>query len=392
MTVTQLVQNVKYLYVNQGAQLTTIFPDPFVANSTLTFPAGTAQVSLNNTSYVSSESVIYNGTCSVNGVLHSPVVTVAGTSTLTGNGVINGDVTVQESATLSPGNSSIGILTAYGRMTLAGTTVMKISKSGSTLTSDLVTQVRRLTFGGTLTVSNIGGDPLTGGESFTLFSAAQYEGGFTATNLPILGAGLHWDLSQLTHNGAIRVLGVGPVAGNAYYTRVSGTALQINIGGLLTNVTDANGFGVSLVGAGTDGFNQLTTNGATLLNNGAYLLYTNSVTPNVNDAFKYTVMDGHGSTNVGTVFIFLNSYLFGQNNVTLTWTGTNLTSIFYGVPGLQYTVERSTNLTAGSGWVPISTNTAPGSGVIQIMDNFQDLGIQVPPLPASVFYRQRYNP
>jgi exosortase/archaeosortase family protein len=38
-TVTQLVENINYLYVNMGAQLTTIWPDPFVTNSTLAFPA-----------------------------------------------------------------------------------------------------------------------------------------------------------------------------------------------------------------------------------------------------------------------------------------------------------------------------------------------------------------
>ena len=393
MTVTQRVQNVKYLYVNMGAQMTTIFPDAFVTNSTLTFPAGTAQVSLNNTSDVSSATVISNGVCSVNGVLNSPVVTVAHGSTLKGDGTINGAVTVQNSATLSPGNS-IGILTVSGPLTLAGTTVMEINKTGNTLTNDLVTGVTTLTFGGTLTVS-VSGDTLVGGESFTLFSAAHYAGAFAATNLPALATGLHWDLSQLAQYGTIRVLGAGPVAGNASYSRPAGIALLINISNLLTNVTDANGFAVSLVGAGSDGFNLLTTNGATLLNNGTFLYYSNSVTPKVNDAFTYTVSDGHGSTNSGIVFITVNDASlspFGQNNVALNISSTNVTANFFGVPGYQYTVERSTNLSAGLGWLPVSTNVAPGNGLMQVKDNFQNLNIQVPPVPASVFYRLRYNP
>jgi hypothetical protein len=42
--------------------------------------------------------------------------------------------------------------------------------------------------------------------------------------------------------------------------------------------------------------------------------------------------------------------------------------------------------------VPISTNTAPANGLIQVPDGFQDLGIAVPPLPAAAYYRLRYNP
>jgi uncharacterized repeat protein (TIGR02543 family) len=389
MTVTQLVENVKYLYVNVGAQLTTIFPDAFVANSTLTFPVGTGEVWLNNISYISSATVISNGICSVNGVLNSPVVTVTN-STLKGDGIINGAVAVQPSATLSPGNS-IGVLTVNGPLTLAGTAFMEINKTGTTLTNDLVTGATTLTFGGTLTVSS-SGDALVGGESFTLFSANQYAGAFTATNLPALAAGLHWDLSQLSQNGTIRVLGVGPVAGDGYYTHVPHVALLIKISDLLTNVTDANNFTVSLAGVGTDGFNQLTTNGATLFSNGIYLLYTNSVTPNVNDKFIYTVSDGHGSTNSGSVYIISSNNIVGQSNPRLAITDNGINVSFSGVPGYQYTVERSTNLFQGLGWVPISTNIAPANTVIQILDTFQDLGISVPPVPAAAYYRLRYHP
>jgi len=391
MTVTQLVRNMKYLYINAGAQMTTIFPDAFVTNSTLTFPVGMGQVSLNNTSYVSSASVISNGICSVNGVLNSPVVTVASGSTLQGHGIINGAVTVQSSAMLSLSNS-IGVLTVNGDLTLFGTTFMAINKTGATLTNNSVTGVTNLTLGGTLTVST-SGDALTGGESFTLFSANHYSGAFTATNLPALRANLHWDLSQLSQNGSIRVLGVGPLAGNASYTRSSGVNLLIKISDLLTNVTDANGWSVSLAGVGTDGFNLLTTNGTTLFNSGTYIVYTNSVTPNVNDAFNYAVSDGHGSTNAGTVFITFNNSSttnsVGQSNAKVAVVGSTIKASFSGVPGHRYTVDRSTNLFQGAGWVPISTNIAPANTVIQITDTFQDLGFVV---PNSAYYHLRYNP
>jgi len=185
---------------------------------------------------------------------------------------------------------------------------------------------------------------------------------------------------------------VPPVAGTAYYARPANVSLLVKISNLLTNVTDANGTAVTLVGVGADGQNLLSTNGTTLFNNGTYILYTNSITANVVDSFKYTVSDGQGGVGVGTVVIIPNNNIVGQTNVRLNVSTTNVTANFFGVPGFSYTVERSTNLTAGLGWVSISTNTAPANGLIQVIDNFQDLGIPIPPVPSGVFYRLRYNP
>ena len=185
---------------------------------------------------------------------------------------------------------------------------------------------------------------------------------------------------------------VPPVAGTVYYTRPANVSLLIKISNLLTNVTDANGTAVALVGVGTDGRNLLSTNGTTLFNNGTYILYTNSITANVVDSFKYTVSDGQGGVGVGTVVIIPNNNIVGQTNVKLNVSTTNVTANFFGVPGFSYTVERSTNLTAGLGWVSISTNTVPANGLLQVIDNFQDLGIPIPPVPSGIFYRLRYNP
>jgi hypothetical protein len=183
-----------------------------------------------------------------------------------------------------------------------------------------------------------------------------------------------------------------PVAGLAFYTRPVGVKLLISVSQLLTNVTDVDGDTLSLVGAGSDGFNMQTTNGTTLFSNGAFLLYTNSVTPNVNDEFQYTVSDGYGGTNTGTVTVLMTGFAAGQNNAQLNLSPTNVTATFFGVPGFQYIVQRSTNLAAGS-WVNISTNIAPTNGVMRVLDGFQDLGLQVPPLPPAVFYRLEYiNP
>jgi len=185
-----------------------------------------------------------------------------------------------------------------------------------------------------------------------------------------------------------------PVAGTAYYARPNDVSLKMAIGDILANVTDQYGYPITFVGVGTDGANLLTTNGATLVNNGAYIFYTNSATPNVNDSFEYSVTDGQGDTALGPVFITMNNNLIGQTNASLVAGTTSISATFFGVPGYRYAVDRSTNLApgVGLGWVPISTNTAPAAGAIQVIDTFQDLGIPIPPLPSPVFYRLRYNP
>ncbi|MGA2281222.1 MAG: leucine-rich repeat domain-containing protein [Verrucomicrobiota bacterium] len=186
-----------------------------------------------------------------------------------------------------------------------------------------------------------------------------------------------------------------PVAGTVYYARQANVSLKIAISDLLTNVTFTEGDYITLVGVGTDGLNLLSTNGTTLFTNSTFILYTNSVTPNVNDSFNYIVSDALGQKSIGTVVLIMSNMttnIVGQTSPNLVITSTNVTATFFGVPGYQYTVERSTNLVQGLGWVPVSTNTAPANGVFQVIDNFQDLGIPIPPVPSSAYYRLLYNP
>ena len=149
-----------------------------------------------------------------------------------------------------------------------------------------------------------------------------------------------------------------PVAGPAFYARPAGVPLLVRISDLLNNATDVDGDVLSYVGAGSDGYNLRSTNGATLFSDGPYLFYTNSVTPGVNDGFYYTVTDGFGGTNAGLVSILLTANVPGQSNVQLKVSPSNVTASFFGVPGFQYVVQRTTNLVSGAGWVP-SAPTPP---------------------------------
>src|SRR4051794_12436607 len=105
------------------------------------------------------------------------------------------------------------MLTVNNSMTIAGQTIMELTKNGSTLTSDQVVGMSNLTYGGSLVVSNLGPGTPASGDSFTLFSATTYTGSFTSSTLPTPGSGLTWDLSNLVVNGSITLVGTtnGPI-------------------------------------------------------------------------------------------------------------------------------------------------------------------------------------
>lgn len=168
-----------------------------------------------------------------------------------------------------------------------------------------------------------------------------------------------------------------PVAGNATYTRATGTGLFINIANLLTNVTQRAADHVitlSSVGSGSQG--------ATITISGSSIRYAPLPDHNANDSFTYTVSDGQGGTATGHVAVNHKS-VTGQNSGAVTVTANSVTSRFAGVPGWTYYVQRSTNLSVGAGWVSINTNLVPSTGLITNVDNFTDLGAP----PASAYYR-----
>ena len=120
-------------------------------------------------------------------------VSVVG-GTLGGNGTITDTVSVGTGGTLWPGAAGLGTLTITSNLTLAGTTHITVNKTAST--SDVVTGVASLTYGGTLYASNISGT-LNVGDSFTVFSAASKSGNFASvTGSP--GAGKAWSFNPAT--------------------------------------------------------------------------------------------------------------------------------------------------------------------------------------------------
>ena len=151
--------------------------------------------------------------------------TLGAAQTLSGSGSVNG--TVVNNGTLAPGaGGTTGTLTFSNSPTLNSVTLIKVNRNNGTPLSDQINLPSgSITYGGTLTVNNIGA-PLTAGDNFQIFSATNYNGSFATMNLSSLGTGLAWNTNALA-SGTLSVVATvppqfGPMAqtgdGNFHFT------------------------------------------------------------------------------------------------------------------------------------------------------------------------------
>src|SRR5207245_7340779 len=117
--------------------------------------------------------------------------------TLSGNGVIKGPVTIQSAGHLAPG-TSIGVLTISNSLGLSGSTMMELNAAVGT--NDLVRGLTTVSYGGTLTLSNLAGT-VSPSNAFKLFSANSYGGAFAALSPAAPGPGLAWNTNTLAADG-----------------------------------------------------------------------------------------------------------------------------------------------------------------------------------------------
>lgn len=151
-------------------------------------------------------------------------VTTVSNGTLGGIGTIAGSVAVVNGGNLAPG-ASVGTLTINGDLTLGGTFTAEVNSAG---TSDLVTGLGTVNYGGTLAVVNVG-PALTVSSAFKLFSATSYGSTLFTSVTPSPGAGLVWDQSTLTTDGTLRITtgsSVDPTPTNIVIS-VSGNTLTL---------------------------------------------------------------------------------------------------------------------------------------------------------------------
>ena len=245
--------------------------------------SGSGSLTLSGNDSYTGGTTVNGGTLAVDNTAGSGTgsgpVAINGTGTLSGNGTIGGATSINSGGVLAPGNGGIGTLAIDNTLSLAGGAAMAMEIDEATSAADLVQGLSTVTYGGTLSVTNLAGT-LASGNTFTLFSASSYAGTFTTFNLPALPAGLIWNTSKLTVNGSISVVnvttltttGVSGVYGGTTTTMATLTAS----GSPVANETISFSLdGISLGTATTNASGVATLNGISLsgYNAGTYTSY-----------------------------------------------------------------------------------------------------------------------
>jgi hypothetical protein len=152
-------------------------------------------------------------------------LTLASGQTLEGVGIVSGKLAASAGSTILPGATSttniVGILTVSSNATLSGNALLKLNNT----TNDVLSVGGALTYGGTLTLTNISATPLAAGKTFKLFNAGGgYGGTFSSIVVqPPLAAGLVLKTNNLAVNGIISITSVPRITG----VYVNGTTLTI---------------------------------------------------------------------------------------------------------------------------------------------------------------------
>lgn len=198
-------------------------------------------------------------------------VTVNSGATFGGTGTVGQSLVVNAGGTLTPGSFGIGTLTVNDSFTNAGNITMEISYNGVLTNADLISVATNLVYGGTLTVANVGPNPLAAGQTFKLFNSPSYgNGSFSSVALPPLVAGLGWT-NGLAVNGTIAVVATVSTTPLTIGTLVNGHQLILNwpadhTGWRLQSQTNALSVGLNT--------NWVDVAGATLVNS-----VTNTIDP-----------------------------------------------------------------------------------------------------------------
>ncbi len=207
---------------------------------------GAGQWLLTAVNTYSGPTTIDEGALLVNGSISTGAVTVNSSGTLGGSGTVGGAVTVTNGGTLAagnPGGGSVATLAINNTVTNLGTIFAKLNASAGT--SDQFTGISTLVYGGTLSLTNLAGTMSTT-NTFHLFSAASYQGGFSSISPATPGPGLAWNTNNLALNGTLGVMaGVLPPSPTITGFSLSGTTIVIQgtngeAGGLFILLSSTN--------------------------------------------------------------------------------------------------------------------------------------------------------
>ena len=321
-----------------------------MTNSGSVTKVGAGTLTLSGANTYSGGTTNSNGTLLINGSVAGNVEVLSG-ATLGGSGSIGGTVNVQTGGTLAltPDNT-ITSLAVGGDLSLAGDTVVKLNKDLSP-SNDVVNVTGNLSYGGTLTITNVGATALAVGDTFQVFKAGG-PGSFTVQG--DAGTGRVFQFND----GVISVVSTGP--SGPTLTSVSPNPVT----GSSYSVT------VTLTGTGfTPSSTVLLTNGASSVS--ATTAYVNATTltasfvpgTTASATWNATVLESGNYSSSQTFSVTTPSPVsINSNAVNSAGVGKLVLSGTGGTAGNSYAVVSATNLNPPVVWTPVVTNQFDGLG------------------------------
>jgi autotransporter-associated beta strand protein len=184
-----------------------------------------------------------NGSLALNAVNTYTGTTTVNAGTLSGTGTIAGPVIVGAGGTFAPG-APLGTLTINNTLSLAGNALVTVNKTSGT--SGQVAGLASVTYGGTLTVTNVSGT-LAAGDNFQIFPATTFTGNFSSIS-PAPSGGLGWSFNRT--NGVLSVVSVMATNPTNILAKVNGNKLELtwpvdHTGWILQAQTNALNLGLS---------------------------------------------------------------------------------------------------------------------------------------------------
>ena len=169
-----------------------------------------------------------------------------------------------------------------------------------------------------------------------------------------------------------------PVAGDDFVAVARNLPNSISINKLLMNDSDPESSPLTVIGV------TQSTNGGTVTIGAGVLIYTSVPNYLGADEFTYTIQNNRGGFAVAKVSLQVVQAPPPQpNQLGLPEIGGGVATVrFAGIPGRDYILYRTVALPGP--WIPIVTNTAPVTGIIEFTD------AQAP--PPGAFYKTGEKP
>jgi len=174
-------------------------------------------------------------------------------------------------------------------------------------------------------------------------------------------------------------------ATNSLFTNNPPVASGITLGALTGIPATVQIVGGANPPAGDPSGNPLTVSAVTapahglVTTDGTNITYTATNNYLGSDCFIYTVSDPQGAATSALVTVNVSGSESNYNLILTTPAGTNVVLTYAGIPGNQYVLEQTYNLTPPVQWQPVLTNLAGTNGLL--------LFTNTPNSPPNTFWR-----